>query len=36
LGKVKHREFAFASGEMSENEFTAFLTVTLGNVSAHM
>lgn len=36
LGKVKHREFAFASGEMSENEFTAFLTATLGNVSAHM
>jgi DNA modification methylase len=36
LGKVKHREFAFASGEMSENEFTAFLSVTLGNVSAHM
>ncbi len=36
LGKIKHREFAFASGEMSENEFTAFLTVTLGNVSAHL
>ncbi len=25
LGKVKHREFAMASGEMSEAEFTAFL-----------
>jgi hypothetical protein len=25
LGKVKHREFACASGEMSEAEFTAFL-----------
>ncbi|OYZ14819.1 MAG: DNA methylase N-4 [Sphingomonadales bacterium 28-64-96] len=36
LGKIKHREFAFASGEMSESEFTMFLTATLGNVSAHM
>lgn len=26
LGKVKHREFAMASGEMSEAEFTEFLT----------
>lgn len=26
LGKVKHSEFAMASGEMSEGEFTAFLT----------
>ena len=25
LGKVKHREFAMASGEMNEAEFTAFL-----------
>lgn len=25
LGAVKHREFAFASGEMTEAEFTAFL-----------
>ena len=25
LGKTKHREFAFASGEMSEAEFTTFL-----------
>lgn len=25
LGKVKHREFAMASGEMSEDEFIAFL-----------
>ncbi|ANK80858.1 MAG: DNA methylase N-4 [Rhizobiales bacterium NRL2] len=30
LGKVRHREFAFASGEMSEEAFTAFLTETLG------
>lgn len=29
-GEIKHREFALASGEMSEAEFTAFLTSTLG------
>jgi DNA modification methylase len=29
-GKVKHREFAFASGEMSRPEFEAFLIDTLG------
>lgn len=29
LGKTRHREFAFASGEMSEDAFTAFLTETL-------
>lgn len=34
LGAVKHREFAFASGEMSPQEFTAFLTVTLGNAAS--
>ena len=33
LGSVKHREFAFASGEMSEDEFTGFLRTTLGNAS---
>jgi ParB-like chromosome segregation protein Spo0J len=33
LGKVKHREFAMASGEMSEDEFRAFLEVTLGNAA---
>ena len=27
---AQHREFAFASGEMSSAEFTAFLTETLG------
>ena len=27
LGSVKHREFAFASGEMSKEQFTVFLTV---------
>ena len=36
LGSVKHREFAFASGEMSEDQFTAFLTTTLGNMARVM
>jgi DNA modification methylase len=30
-----HREFAFASGEMSSAEFTAFLAATLGHAAAH-
>ena len=30
LGSVQHREFAFASGEMTRAQFTAFLTETLG------
>lgn len=30
LGSVRHREFAFASGEMSKTEFKGFLTQTLG------
>lgn len=34
LGSIKHREFAFASGEMTEAEFTAFLQVTLGNAAS--
>ncbi len=34
LGAVKHREFAFAAGEMSREAFTAFLTATLGNAAA--
>lgn len=34
LGKVKHREFAMASGEMSEEEFTGFLSQTLGLAAA--
>ena len=33
LGEVKHREFAFASGEMSRAEFTAFLTQTLTHMA---
>jgi DNA modification methylase len=36
LGSVKHREFAFASGEMSRREFTDFLERTLGNAAAVM
>ncbi|WP_281020124.1 DNA methyltransferase [Minwuia sp. IMCC3060] len=31
LGRHRHREFAMASGEMSEAEFVAFLQTTLGN-----
>ncbi|MCZ8182437.1 MAG: site-specific DNA-methyltransferase [Beijerinckiaceae bacterium] len=34
LGEVRHREFAFASGEMSQNEFTAFLIATLSQMAA--
>jgi DNA modification methylase len=33
-GRTKHREFAAASGEMSEEEFDTFLDVTLGNMAA--
>lgn len=36
LGSVRHREFAFASGEMSESQFTQFLGDTLGNAAAVM
>jgi DNA modification methylase len=36
LGKVRHREFAFASGEMSETQFTAFLRESLSAMSAIM
>ena len=34
LGAVRHREFAMGTGEMSEPEFTSFLTDTLGKASA--
>jgi DNA modification methylase len=34
LGKVKHREFAMASGEMSSAEFTCFLEAILANLAA--
>lgn len=30
-GKIKHREFAEASGEMTREEFVAFLSATLGS-----
>lgn len=36
LGRVQHREFAFASGEMSEAQFTAFLTSALSQTAAVM
>ena len=36
LGSVKHREFAFASGEMSKVQFVSFLTDTLGNMARVM
>ena len=36
LGKIKHREFAMASGEMSRQEFTNFLTNALTNFTHHM
>jgi DNA modification methylase len=32
-GRIKHPEFAFASGEMDESEFIAFLKTTLGNAA---
>jgi DNA modification methylase len=35
LGKVKHREFAQASGEMSRDQFTAFLRSSLQNLCRH-
>ena len=34
LGKVKHREFRMASGEMTEAEFTAFLERVFKNLAA--
>lgn len=35
LGKVKHAEFAMASGEMSEAEFEGFLKEVLGNLASY-
>jgi DNA methylase/ParB/Sulfiredoxin domain len=35
LGKVRHREFAMASGEMSEGEFSSFLTRALSLHAGH-
>ena len=34
LGRIRHREFAMAAGEMSSEAFTAFLQTTLGHTSA--
>jgi len=34
LGSIRHREFAMAAGEMSADQFTKFLTTTLGNAAA--
>lgn len=34
-GKIKHREFAMASGEMSRPEFTQFLTDALARMKSH-
>lgn len=36
LGSVRHREFAFASGEMSKAQFTDFLTETLSSLAGAM
>jgi DNA modification methylase len=36
LGKAQHREFAMGSGEMSEAEFTSFLTAFLEHCSEHL
>jgi hypothetical protein len=35
LGKIQHREFAMAAGEMSNVEFTAFLTSVFTQLAAH-
>lgn len=35
LGKIKHREFQMAVGEMSEEQFTDFLATVFQNLSAH-
>jgi DNA modification methylase len=32
LGKIRHREFAMASGEMSRSAFTTFLATTMSNL----
>jgi DNA modification methylase len=35
LGRIRHREFAMGSGEMSEAEFTAFLQTVSGHLAGH-
>ena len=34
LGRIRHREFAMGAGEMSREDFTTFLQVTLGHAAA--
>jgi len=34
-GAIRHREFAMASGEMSQEAFTSFLTTAFRNLAAH-
>jgi DNA modification methylase len=34
LGRIQHREFAMASGEMTQDEFTAFLFKVIGHLRA--
>jgi DNA modification methylase len=34
LGRIRHRDFAMASGEMSEDDFTTFLTQVLTHLAA--
>lgn len=34
-GKIRHREFVMASGEMSREEFTAFLATVFGHLATH-
>jgi DNA modification methylase len=34
-GAIQHREFAMASGEMSESEFTDFLTICLNHLACY-
>jgi DNA modification methylase len=35
-GRIKHREFAFAAGEMSDGQFTQFLEKTLGHCARYV
>ncbi len=35
LGRVRHREFAMASGEMTEDDFTKFLRTAFEQLAAH-
>ena len=36
MGRIQHREFPMASGEMSPDQFTQFLETTLRNTAAHV